>query len=286
MDYVSTLRGLPLWLGKQIRVRRLLGGGTNDNFLVSVGRKRYVARFQGISQKKFLGLNRPREIYNTNIAHRLGVGPKIVAYYPSRRLLLVQYQEGRVLQPAQLRQSLVLRRVVNMLKRLHAGPEFAGRFSVKSSIEHFWLIARNDKKKLPNAHQNDLSRYRRCLKIISQRKVSPRPCHVDLVAINIIRSNNRLVFIDWDYSAMADPLFELAFMSGWSRFNVANDRQMLKQYFGSVSEVLLLQFMAMKALVHLREAVWAMVQQGRSTVPFNYAAYAKKHAWWFRQVVV
>lgn len=284
--YKFVLRHLKRWHGRSPRLEKLKGGGTNDNFLVRVGGEQYVARFQGESQRRFLKLDQRRELYNTRLAHRLGIGPEVVAHYPQFGLLLVRYVKGKVLSPAELRKPVMLVRVVDMLSRLHRGPKFKGRFSVENSINHFWSIVRQDKKHLPHPHPRDLARFRACLGILKQRRAQFVPCHVDLVSINIVRRGKKLTFIDWDYSAMADPLFELAFMSGWSRFKPVHDRFMLSRYFGQVDGVLWRQFMAMKALVHLREAVWALVQLGRSTLPFNYRAYAVKNARWFRGLAI
>lgn len=287
MDYRAILKSLPLWQGSKISAKRLLGGGTNDNFLVTVGGTKYVARFQGESQRKSLGLNRGREIYNTKVAHSLGIGPQVVAHYPKYGLLLVRYLEGRVLKRYELRQENSIRTMVRMLKRLHRGPAFHGRFSVLDSIEHFWSIARRDGKRLPGFGRPELDKFRHCADRIRRRRTRLLPCHADIVSINIVRRGRELKIIDWDYSSMADPLFELAFMAGWSRFTPANNRLLLKLYFGQLTPELQSQFKAMTALFHLREAVWALVQIGRSKVPgFNYHRYLVKHIQWFKQIRV
>lgn len=277
LNYQSILKQLPLWKGQKIHIERLYGGGTNDNFLVTVGKNKYVARFQGESQSKFLGLDRNREIHNTKIAHSLGIGPEVIAYYPKHGLLLVRYFEGKVLKPSELRKEVMIRKMVCILKRLHTGPMFNGKFSVVKSIEYFWRIIRQDRAKLPEFGKMEQKKYKQCVKIISKRKTQLVPCHVDLVSINIIRKNQTLRIIDWDYSAMADPLFELAFMSGWSAFSPTNNHLLLTLYFGFINQQLEKEFNAVKLLFHLREAVWARVQLGRSTVPFNYRKYLNRH---------
>jgi len=284
INYLSVLKSLPLWSGQKLKIGRLLGGGTNDNFLVIVGNKKYVARFQGQSQRKLLGLNRRREIHNTRVAHQLGIGPRVVAHYSSHGLLVVSYLEGRVLKPNDLRKDIRIKKIVRLLKRLHAGPAFYDKFSVVDSINNFWRTANQESKKLPSFSLEDLKKYKKCIKIIKQRRVKLVPCHADIVSINIIERRQQLKLIDWDYSAMADPLFELAFIAGWSKFSLKQEKLLLKLYFGKISPQLLSEFQVMKALFHLREAVWALVQIGNSTVPgFNYRYYLARHLAWFKK---
>lgn len=281
--YYKILNTLPIWSGVKISVKRLYGGGTNDNFLVKVGKDKYVARFQGESQRKVLGLNRIREIYNAKVAHKLGIGAEVIAHYPNKGLLLVRYIEGRALQPKELRKKIMIRKIVNLLKRLHRGPNFKGKFSVIKSIEHFWKVARQDGKKSPWFGRTEAEKYKRCILILNKRKATFVPCHVDLVSINMISRGRILKIIDWDYSSMADPLFELAFISGWSSFNFEEDRLLLSLYFGFVDKKLEKEFYATKALVYLREAVWAHAQYKRSSVPFDYQSYLEKYIRQFRQ---
>ncbi len=42
------------------------------------------------------------------------------------------------------------------------------------------------------------------------KEIILRPCHNDLVPENMLLQDDRLFFIDWEYSGLNDPLFDIA----------------------------------------------------------------------------
>ncbi len=286
VNYRAILTALPLWCGQPVQITKLVGGGTNTNFVIATHGQRFVARFQGPVQRKFMRLNRPQEIANTRVAHRLGIGPRVVAHYPKYNLLVVQFIGGTPLRKKALREPRNLRAAASILKKLHHSSSFHGHFAVLESIRYFWKLAKRDGKMLPGMRQADRVKFSRCAAVVRGRRYVPRSCHVDLMPLNFIGRRGSLKLIDWEYSALGDPLFDLAFLSAVGRFRPQDDAKFLYLYFGSVTTLLRQQFKAIKALVYLREALWGLTLLGRSPLPFNYQAYIRKNIRWFSTVPV
>ena len=82
--------------------------------------------------------------------------------------------------------------------------------------------------------------------------------------------------VDWDYAGWNTPLFDLG---GTSRsnngFDAADDDAMLEEYFEAApTDALRRRFKAMLCASLLREALWSLVSESRSTIDFDYVAYS------------
>ena len=83
--------------------------------------------------------------------------------------------------------------------------------------------------------------------------------------------------IDWVYAGLGDVFFDLGNFATNQELSLAAETLMLEAYFGRVSESLLARLRLMKIMSDLREAMWAMVQTGISTLEFDFPAYGRKH---------
>ncbi len=244
----TLVKNLPCWQGAPASVRVLKSGATNIKYLVASGRHRYVARFLGRAQARYLKLDRRREVSNTKLAHQLGLGPQVVAHYPKHALLVVVYLPGKALDKRKLNLPRNILAVGKLLRRLHAGGGFRGRFLVASSIAWFERRMQRDGRMLKLSRADEQKRAR-CLSIIAQRRVHPTRCHIDPMPQNFVTQGSRLKLIDWEYAAMGDPLWDLAFVSAVGRFTLDNDRLLLRAHGTIITLRLWQEFRALRARI-------------------------------------
>jgi thiamine kinase-like enzyme len=68
------------------------------------------------------------------------------------------------------------------------------------------------------------------------RRLSPppflAPCHNDPWPGNFVDGGLRMYLIDWEYSGMNDPMWDLADLSVEANFDAPKDRTLLEAYFG------------------------------------------------------
>lgn len=57
-------------------------------------------------------------------------------------------------------------------------------------------------------------------------------CHNDTVPENFVKSGNKLYLIDWEYSGLNDPMWDLAAISIESKLSKENEEKLLSYYFG------------------------------------------------------
>jgi thiamine kinase-like enzyme len=156
---------------------------------------------------------------------------------PIRNVLLTRWVVGRPWSTEDARDPESTRRIVDLLRRVHAlaVPAPSRRIGPARWMDIYGAaLARRE----PAAGDPSLqATAAACLRQLQQLQaaVSPAPdvlCHSDLHALNVIEQNGALILLDWEYAHLADPLWDLA---GWSANNdLAAERQwlLLTEYRG------------------------------------------------------
>ena len=105
---------------------------------------------------------------------------------------------------------------------------------------------------------------------------APKPCHCDPTGRNLIDTGERVWLIDWEYSGMNDPAWDLAYCSVLAGLPPEADTALLAAYFGqppTPSEAA--RVAVMKAPVELMSALWALVQESAGNRIADFSAYAE-----------
>lgn len=278
-NHIKIIKKLPLWDNRDILIKKLSGGITNFNYLIQDKSKKYVARFAPKSNV-LLGSNRKREIYNTKIASSLDLGPKITQFFPKYNLLIVEYIDGNVFSPEMAKKHTQIKLVAKLLKKLHGGPKFRGKFNPFKTIRKYIAIAKKRQSWLPDDINKRLDELDKIEKKLG-RFYKTYPCHLDLMIENIIGKENKVKLIDWEYSSNSDYRLDLAMLSVKGNFTNQHDRLLLKEY-GNDNKDLYDQIQIIKAVVYFREAAWGLLQLAISQIKFDYKKYAIKNLSFFR----
>lgn len=114
---------------------------------------------------------------------------------------LTQYVTGRVLNLLDLHETSILQALAARLRQLHSLPLSGREFNASAAITSY--AANSDAANSPAAIS--MHAFVRNLAPLSRRVF----CHNDLVAENIVATPD-LLFLDWEYAADNDPLFDLA----------------------------------------------------------------------------
>ena len=270
---ISVLKNLDIWKSGRISIAPLRGGFTNHNYLVTDKNKKYVARFAP-ETTKLLHLNRKSEIYNYNVAARLGIGPKTTVYHPQHRLLIVEYLDGKVLKPKTARGPVMIKKIAKILKTLHNGPRLKNLIDPMNRGQGYTRLARRFKTWMPK----HMDQYLEHLKLIEKRLGKlPRtyPCHLDIMIANvIITPTDTIKLIDWEYSSNADYRYDLSMLSVKGKFRAVEDRLLVRAYTGRDDEKLYSDIQLMKAVVYFAEAAYGILQNALSDKSVNYKKYA------------
>ena len=216
--------------------RYLSDGITNENYWISLNNKQYVLRLNTPDSAR-LGLNRQLETLIMKKVSELKLIPKILFQndYPSFRLS--KWITGTAWTKDSFKQRINLNRLAETLKQLHALPhlEFP-TIDLLARLEHYRSMIQQRHGQLPDIEKQLLSK---TIKSYSNLRNSMTPClcHNDLSAANILElqpnNHSQLCFLDWEYAAVNEPLFELAVICIINELSDADKNYLLQAYMGS-----------------------------------------------------
>jgi thiamine kinase-like enzyme len=268
---------IPFWRGApSVTVSPLGGGITNFNYRVDVGGEAFVVRVWA-KDAGLLGIDRHREHQCTLAASRTGVGPEVVHFLPDEGILVTRFIEGRCLSAGERAGPETMERVVRSMHRYHAGPAFDGFYSPFRTVEAYLHAARRYGTSLPDDIDGLYARMREIEVSLQREGAIIRPCHNDLWGPNLIDDGKQVRIVDWEYAGMGDVYFDLADFANYHSASDADDRVLLRLYFGDTSEIAFTRLKLMKIVAQLREAMWYVVAINLSSAKPDFSDYAERH---------
>jgi thiamine kinase-like enzyme len=266
---------LPWLRRKRVKVRRLKRGLTNRNYRLDCDGGPYVLRMlEGNSRP--LGIDRQVEYAAFKAAEDVGVGPEVVAFLPRKQVLVTRFVKGRRLSPKALKEPAILRRVIASMRRYHACPNGAGRFSGFETVRRYYAQARRRKIAFP---RSIIQALRILARIEDELGVPEHSCHChnDLLSSNLIDDGHKIWILDWEYAGTGDLFFDLGNLAANSLFNQEQEKLFLQYYFGNARPADLRRLRLMRLVSDMREAMWGFLQMGISKLNFDYQVYACRH---------
>lgn len=269
-------------LAGAVSTTSLSGGITNRNYRVDTPRGVFVVRV-GSAGAEALGIDRGREHASSLAAMRAGVGAEVVAYVPELRAIVTRFLMGRVLSADDVRDPGVLRRVVQSVRAVHAGPPVPGTFSPFETVRDYHTKALASGVAMPASMPAALERLAGVERALASDPAEPCPCHNDLLPANFIDDGERVRIIDWEYAGMGDRFFDLGNLAVNSQLDEAGERALLDVYFGADAGAVnaqndhLRRLRLMRLASDMRESLWGFLQAGISSLDFDFLSYGKTH---------
>ena len=272
----SRVAELGLWTGP-VKLTVLGGGISNHNFIADDGTRRVVVR---VGDDRIVhGVLRSNEHAASRAAHAAGISPAVVHAEPG--ILVLEFIEGQVLAPDDVRNPANFDRLVDVIRRCHR--EIPRHLRGPAAM--FWVfhVLRDYAHTIQDDNSSHLSSLPDLLKraAILEAAVGPIDVvfgHNDLLAANFMDDGKKLWLLDWEYSGFNSPLFDLGGLASNSEMTHDHSEALLAAYFGRpVDSDLRRRAAAMTAASLLREAMWSMVSEIHSTLDFDYAAYTQEN---------
>src|SRR5207247_1788670 len=275
-DLASVVAAVPGWSGLEPRVVPLGGGITNRNFRVDIAGQSFVVRLSG-KDTELLGIDRAAEHEAAMAAATAGVAPEVVAYLPEIRALVTSFVQADPLPPEDLERREVLEQVVRSVKSIHAMASIPSTFDAFRVVREYRTVAEEHGVRAPDEYGAALAFADRIEKAFDRAPMPPRPCHNDLLNANFLVKEGRVLIVDYEYAGLGDLFFDLGNLS--INNGISEDAQMLllELYFGRVTPAHVARLKLMRVMSDFREAMWGVVQQGLSTLDFDYVDSAGRH---------
>jgi thiamine kinase-like enzyme len=162
------------------------------------------------------------------------------------------------------------------LKRMHAcGEAFEFRFELFAMIDDYLAILDARKAQLPPGYAAVVESAAPVRAALQQHPAELAPCHCDPLCENFLDNGERMWIVDWEYSGMNDPLWDLGDLSVEAGFTPAQDLEMMRAW--CAREPLPAEIGRMviyKAMCDLLWTLWGLIQHSDGNPAEDFWAYA------------
>jgi thiamine kinase-like enzyme len=246
------------------------GGITNRNYRVSFVGQDCVVRLPG-KDTALLGISREAERAANERASALGLAPAVVV--AGEDYLVTAYVEGQPSEPG----TLDIEGVAAALRAFHnSGLELPVRFWVPELMDGYARVVHERGGTLPPQYAGA----QRLAGEIGERLplADPVPCHNDLLPSNVLRTDDGVMLVDWEYAGMGHRMFDLGNLAVNAQLDEAAEIRLLTAYVGGPpGDDQLGALRLMRLMSDAREGAWGVVQDVVSTLDFDFQAYAGRH---------
>jgi len=229
-----------------------LGGMTNQNYLVKTTNKQYIVKFFGKGTEKLI--NRQDEKYNLELLKDLDLDVKNYLFDIEAGIKVNEYIESAITLDS-MSIKTKFDKIAPILQTIHAsGKELRGEFAPFEEIKKYESLI---EEKIPYANYEAVREEVFSLeKRLADLGVDRKSCHIDLVPENFIESpQGRLYLIDWEYSSMNDPMWDLAALFLESEFTRQEEEDFLSHYESEQTPVSREKIAIYKIL---QDAIWSL----------------------------
>jgi len=166
-------------------------------------------------------------------------------------------------------------RAARALKQVHSlGRLFRSRFDVFAAIDGYLDLLRGWRTPVPEDYYEVGQRARAVRLALEASPAALVPCHNDPWPGNLLDADGRIYLIDWEYSGMNDPMWDLADLSVEAGFGPEQDRAMMEAYYGTgLSPALYSRLEVYKAMSDLHWSAWGFVQHAKGNPAEDFWSY-------------
>ncbi len=252
--------------GEYVSLERL-GGMTNHSYKVTrPDGQEYLLRLPGEGTEDMI--NRLDERKSTELACKLGIDSPLIYFDDVGRKVMRFIHNPQPMNGIVMRREENLRQAAEIFRRLHTcGVDTGVRFEVFEMADLYERIIRKATTVFYDDYE-DIRKKVMDIKTImdSQNEIRKVPCHNDSLIGNwVLDGNGRLYLIDWEYSGMNEPMWDLSCLSIEAEYAPENDDLLLSTYFErEVSTKEKKHFIAAKIYVDYLWTLW-----GLTRVPYD-----------------
>lgn len=248
-----------------------LGGMSNKNFkIVTASQRSYVLRVPGIASGNFVQYT--NEEINSLLACKIGITPNIYYLNSQTGIKLADFiEQAETLTAASIQHKKNILQIAKILKSFHkSSVRLANDFNVFSELDRYAsLLTTKEHKELYAQLKPQIRTYQNTL---NELGVTLHPCHNDLVAENFIKSADIIYLIDWEYSGMNDPHWDIAALFLESTFTEENQILFLYHYFDSeIPKSAQQKILIYQILMDILWTLWTWIKESQGD---NFGTYA------------
>ncbi len=280
-DVQEVLSRLP-WLQNMaeepFKARRLRGL-TNRVFQVEApGMDAVIVRIPGKGTEAYI--DRTAEIANVQAAARAGVAPPVLYADAATGIMVSRYVSNCLTMTAKNFKTVAgsAGRAGAALRQLHqSGEIFSGRFELFAMIEQYLSLLEEKQAVLPDGYHEVVAAARPVREVLTAQPAALAPCHCDPLAENFLDDGTKIWIVDYEYSGMSDPMWDLGDLSVEAEFTEGHEQEMLASYFGRAPNAAEKgRVVIYKAMCDLLWTLWGLIQHADGNPADDFWAYANR----------
>jgi thiamine kinase-like enzyme len=233
-------------------------GLTNESWLVRTDSDAVVVRLGNIAEDE-LQIDRASEAAILDAVARVGIGADVLLNDRARRVLVTRYLGPAWTHEEALRERNV-ERIARLLQRLHemTPPPGAHRVDLAASIAGYLDILATRRAESVLTIEGARRRAQDAIAALGASPVCL--CHNDVHHLNVV-DDGSLHLIDWEYAGIGEPLFDLASVCVYHRYNDVRTERLLGSYLGFVDRAVWEQLEEAKWLFGYVRDLWLAVRE-------------------------
>ncbi|MBO3761800.1 phosphotransferase family protein [Ciceribacter sp. L1K22] len=267
----ETLKTIPPLANHDGSIERL-GGLTNLVFRIGD----YCLRIPGKGTEEYI--DRVNEMMATEAVARAGVGPEILYADASNGIFVSRFVDGAITMTPERFQSIkgAPARAGRAFRKLHdSGAVFPARFELFSMIDSYLSVLSTKNVDLPEGYHDVLKEAESVRAALAAHPLPNVACHCDPLCENFLDTGERMWIVDWEYSGMNDPMWDLGDLCVEGGFGPEQEEEMISAYFGGEpSAAERGRIVIYKAMCDLLWTLWGLIQLANDNPADDFRAYA------------
>lgn len=267
----AAMAQIPLFAGYDGPVERL-GGLTNLVFRAGD----HVLRIPGHGTEEYI--DRQNEAAAARAAAAAGVSPQMLYCDPATGLMVTRFIAGAAtMTPEGFRSRAGSpARAGAAFRKLHqSGAEFPFRFELFAMIDDYLSILSTKDVTLPQGYHETVAHAADLRGLIAAQNAPLVACHCDPLCENFLDDGEAMWIVDWEYSGMNDPMWDLGDLSVEAGFDADQEDAMLTAYFnGPPRAEDRARMVVYKAMCDLLWTLWGLIQLANGNEADDFQAYS------------
>jgi thiamine kinase-like enzyme len=268
----ATLAAIPALAGYDGPLERL-GGMTNLVFRAGD----ICLRIPGKGTEEYI--NRANEAVAASEAAKAGVSPEVLHVDPRTGVMASRFVAGaETMSPEKFKlRAGSPARAGEAFRKLHmSNAVFPFRFELFAMIDDYLKVLSTKDVALPPGYHDVVRESEAVRAALAAHPLPIAACHCDPLCENFLDTGERMWIVDWEYSGMNDPLWDLGDLSVEGKFDAAQDEELMRAYFGGEAKPAERgRIVIYKAMCDLLWTLWGLIQHANRNPAEDFWAYSR-----------
>ena len=253
-----------------------LGGLTNLVHRVDVRGQSVIVRIPGAGTEDYI--DRAVEATNARAAFDAGVSAKVLHADPESGLMVSDAIADIVTMTPALfasRKGAAKRAGVALAKLHNSGVAFDFRFELFAMIGEYLKVLSGKDVALPDGYHDVVAAAAPVKDLLAAHPLPLAPCHCDPLCENFLDDGVVMWIVDWEYSGMNDPLWDVGDLAVEAEMTPALEADLMRGYFeGDPTAAQVGRMVIYKAMCDLLWTLWGLIQLANGNEAEDFWAYA------------